>query len=368
MTENRKLIRYFIFVVAIMIAGRMIFMGDVLAWLSAGATPVVIMLITIYFLLPLVNNYQRLLEKKKDKNRRTLAVVLSFLTVLLVVAGFISIILPGLISSVSAILDQLPRSTNQITAIIMGLPLVELFVDESELIRFFNNFSDILVSFSENIIQYSTSILISFKDAVIAIGIFILSLLMAFYAMRDYDTIAANIELRLRSIFGDSIVSPVIRVARMTDVSMKKFLLGKLYTCVFLGLMVAIFGVIYNMIFPKNIPFLPLIAFIIGITNIIPYVGPFIGTVPSIIFALINGFVPAVALIVIVLIAQQIDNILISPKVIGDSVGLKPFWVLLSVTVGGRLFGIMGMLLTVPITSVILVLLDEQVKDYQANH
>ncbi len=365
MTENKKLIQYFIFTLAVLIAGRMIFMGDIIAWLASGATPVVIMLLTIYLMLPMVNKYQLILEKKASKSKRTLSVVLAFLTIFLIIASFISIILPSLISSISAIVDQLPKSTNQITSIIMGLPFVNLFIEESELTTFFNNFSNILVSFSENIIQYSTNIIISFKDAVIALGIFILSLLMAFYALRDYTQIEENIELHLRAIFGDSIISPIVRVAKLTDQSMKKFLLGKLYTCLFLGLMVGAFGLIYNLIFPKDIPYLPLIAFIIGITNIIPYVGPFIGTVPSIIFALINGFVPALALIIIVLIAQQIDNILISPKIIGDSVGLKPFWVLFSVTVGGRLFGILGMLLTVPIASVILVLLDEKVKQYQ---
>lgn len=365
MTENKKFIRYFIFILAVLIAGRMIFIGDVIAWLGAGATPVIIMLLTIYLMLPMVNKYQAMLEKKTGKNRRTLAVVLGFLTLFLIVAGFISIILPSLISSISAIMDQLPKSTNQITSIIMGLPFVSLFVEENELITFFKNFSNILVSFSQNILEYSTNIIISFKDAIIALGIFILSLLMAFYALRDYTQIEENVELRLRAVFGDSLISPIVRVAKMTDQSMKKFLLGKLYTCLFLGLMVGAFGLIYNLIFPKDIPYLPLIAFIIGITNIIPYVGPFIGTVPSIVFALINGFVPALALIIIVLLAQQIDNILISPKIIGDSVGLKPFWIIFSVTVGGRLFGIMGMLLTVPITSVILALLDERVKKYQ---
>jgi predicted PurR-regulated permease PerM len=208
---------------------------------------------------------------------------------------------------------------------------------------------------------------VSFKDALFAIGIFILSVLMAFYALRDYDTIGENIELHLRSLFGDKLVKPFKRVFHMTDKAMRSFLLGKLYTCLILGIMIGLFGLIFNLISPKDIPYLPLIAFIIGLTNIIPYVGPFIGTVPSLVFALINGFIPGLALLAIVLISQQIDNILISPKILGQSVGLKPFWVLLSVTIGGRLFGILGMLLTVPFTSVILLLLDERITVYKKN-
>ncbi len=369
---EKKLVKYFIFIVLIMVIARAIFVNNTLAWLSSGTTPIVIVLVTIYLLEPLVNFYQIRLnnrhikkpKKTSPKSQRTLAVVLSFLTILLIIIGFISIILPSIINSVESIMNQLPNSTDEITEIILALPFINLFVDKEIIYNSFNNFSDIFVSFSENIIDYSTSIIISFKDAIVAIGVFILSLLMAFYALRDYESIGQNIELQLRSIFGDKLINPIIRVFHMTDIAMKKFLIGKLYTCIFLGLLVLVFGLIFNLISPKDIPYLPLIAFIIGLTNIIPYVGPFIGTIPSLVFALINGFIPAVALLIIVVVAQQIDNILISPKIIGDSVGLKPFWVLFSVTVGGRLFGIIGMLLTVPITSVILILLDEHSKRY----
>jgi len=370
---EKHLPKYFIFIVSLMIVARMIFIKDTLSWLGSSIYPIVIVLITIYFMEPLVKTYQNLISKHALKKKtmheiktgRTSAVVLSFITVLLVLAGFISIIIPSIMNSVRAIINQLPNSTEQIVDIILAIPFVNFFVDAKSLYSMFNNFNNIFVSFSENIISYSTNLLVSFKDAVIAIGIFILSLLMAFYALRDYETIGQNIELHLRSIFGDRLVSPLIRVFHLTDKAMKKFLIGKLYTCVLLGIIVAILGIVFNIISPKDIPYLPLIAFIIGLTNIIPYVGPFIGTVPSLVFALINGFIPALALLGIVLIAQQIDNILISPKIIGDSVGLKPFWVLFSVTVGGRLFGILGMLLTVPIASVILLLLDERIQEYK---
>lgn len=362
---EKKFIEYFFLFTLLMIVARLIFMANILEWLGHALNPVIMMLVMIYLLNPLVNFYQTKLNKKSTKNRRGMAVVLTFLTIFLFLSAFISIILPSLVSSVDSIIQKLPNSTEQIVTIILSIPFVDFFTDQAKLTTFFDSFSTILISFSENIIDYSTNILVSFKDALIAIGFFILSILMAFYALRDYETIGENIELYLRSIFGDSLINPLKRVFQMTDKSMRGFLIGKLYTCVILGLMIGVFGLIFNFISPKNIPYLPLIAFIIGLTNIIPYIGPFIGTVPSLVFALINGFIPGVALLVIVVVAQQIDNIFVSPKVIGNSVGLKPFWVLLSVTVGGRLFGILGMLLTVPFTSVILVLLDERITAYK---
>ncbi len=360
---EKRLTQYFLFAVAVMLVGRAIFTGGILEWFGKGITPIVIMLVTIYLIEPMVKAYQKWL-----KGRRTMAVAFSFITILLMIVGFISIILPSIKNSVDSIVDRLPNSTYQISQMILSLPFAPLFIDEQLVYDFFNNFSEIFITFRENIISYSTSILISFKDAIISVGIFILSLLMAFYALKDYERIGENIEFHMRSLLGEDITDPIIRVFHMTDKSMKKFLVGKLYTCLFLGVTVAVLGLIFNLISPKHIPYLPLIAFIIGLTNIIPYVGPFIGTVPSLVFALLNGFLPAAGLLGVVLVAQQIDNILISPKIIGESVGLKPFWVIFSVTVGGRLFGILGMLLTVPITSVVLVLLEERGRHYKERH
>jgi predicted PurR-regulated permease PerM len=104
-------------------------------------------------------------------------------------------------------------------------------------------------------------------------------------------------------------------------------------------------------------------GFIIGITNIIPYIGPFIGTIPCLIFALFSGFWEAIALLAIILIMQQIDNIIVSPRILGNSVGLKPFWVVASVTIGGSFFGAAGMILSVPIASVILTLVMEKINN-----
>jgi predicted PurR-regulated permease PerM len=94
-------------------------------------------------------------------------------------------------------------------------------------------------------------------------------------------------------------------------------------------------------------------------------VGPLIGTIPCLFLALLSGFGEVVALLVIVLVSQQIDNIFISPKILGSTVGMNPFWIVFSVVVGGILFGAIGMVLFVPLTSVILKLANERIDHYR---
>ena len=100
-----------------------------------------------------------------------------------------------------------------------------------------------------------------------------------------------------------------------------------------------------------------LIAVIIGLTNIIPFFGPFIGAVPSIFILLIISPLQALIFAVFILILQQVDGNIIGPRIIGDSVGLSSLWIMFAIIVGGAYFGVAGMILGVPVFSVIYTLL-----------
>ena len=111
---EKRFIKYFFLITGLMIVARLIFIGNILQWLGHALNPVFIMLIMIYLLNPLVNFYQKKLSKKSNKNKRTLAVVLTFLTLFIFFSAFVSIILPSLMNSVESIIHKLPNSTEQI--------------------------------------------------------------------------------------------------------------------------------------------------------------------------------------------------------------------------------------------------------------
>ena len=110
----------------------------------------------------------------------------------------------------------------------------------------------------------------------------------------------------------------------------------------------------------------PLISVIIGITNMIPIVGPILGTIPGALILLMVNPIKAVWFVVFIIIIQQIDSNLIYPKVVGNSIGLPGLWVLFAITVGGGLWGILGMIVGVPLVSILYAVILEKIKREEA--
>ena len=112
-----------------------------------------------------------------------------------------------------------------------------------------------------------------------------------------------------------------------------------------------------------KMPYAPLISVIIGITNIIPFFGPFIGAVPSTLIILFVSPIKALWFLIIIFIIQQIDGNIIGPKILGDSIGISPFWILFSILVMGKFMGIIGMVIGVPLFAVIYSIIKEIVEE-----
>jgi predicted PurR-regulated permease PerM len=277
------------------------------------------------------------------------------------------LIIPSITNSINTLIKTLPTNSRRFVNYLGTIPYINNLIDLNNLDTIFNTIESLILNYSSNILQYSDTIILSVSSFISTLTLIIMSLLMAFYALKDTNDIWRNIEDFIVVFFPKNVSYKIIRVSKLTDRSLKKFLVGKLYTCIILGALTSFGIVVFNIISPFTIPYAPLMGVIIGLTNIIPYVGPIIGTVPCIMLALFSGFWEAVGILTIILIMQQIDNIIVSPKILGETVGLKPFWVILSVTVGGTLFGALGMVLSVPITSVILHLIDEKMENYYAS-
>ena len=139
----------------------------------------------------------------------------------------------------------------------------------------------------------------------------------------------------------------IYEIIDITDTKCGRFLVGDIIDAAFVGLLTFVAMVILN------VPYAPLIAVLIGVTNIIPFFGPFIGAIPSAFLLFIINPWDMIKFIIIVVIIQQLDGNLFKPKIIGNQVGLSSFWVLFSVIVGGALFGLPGFILGTPIFAVI---------------
>lgn len=341
-----------------LLMARFIFLTEGLSWLYSGVRPIIFVGVILYILTPFVDYLA-----SHTKLKRTASVVVAFLTVFIALAIFIGMVVPSMVESGRQIIVRIPQTNDQFLLLIEKIPFVSYFIDTSSLSSFLDATGAWITSISEQLLSYSNEILGSVMSFIGTVSIIVLSLLMAFYALKDHTHIAKSLQEVIHAYLPEKVTTPSFRVLNLLDTAVRKFLIGKLYTCLILGVIVTAIIVIFNLIGPwgLHIPYAPLIGFIIGVTNIIPYVGPLIGTIPCLFLALLSGFGEVFVLIIVILVAQQIDNILISPKILGGSVGLKPFWIVLSITIGGAMFGAIGMVLSIPITSVILQLVNERV-------
>jgi len=136
-----------------------------------------------------------------------------------------------------------------------------------------------------------------------------------------------------------------------------KFIGGKILDSAIIGILTFIILTIFKM------PYVLLISVIIGVTNIIPFFGPFIGGIPSAIIILFASPIQALWFIIIIIVIQQIDGNIIGPKILGDSIGISAFWILFSLLVAAKFMGVVGMIIGVPLFAIIYSIIKEVVED-----
>lgn len=168
------------------------------------------------------------------------------------------------------------------------------------------------------------------------------------------------------ALFKTELADKILRELKFIDKTFVGFFGGKILDSAIVGLICYAFCLIMSFI--TGFPNAMLVSVIVGITNVIPYFGPFIGAVPSALLILIDSPLNCVIFLVFIIILQQIDGNILGPMLLADSVGLTGFWVLFSITVFGGLFGFAGILVGVPVFAVIYDLIKRAVKKGLKKH
>lgn len=194
-----------------------------------------------------------------------------------------------------------------------------------------------------DIITSATNILLNIFSKIIAL---ILVPILTFYFLKDTEKFKRSILLTIPKFCRSSIIC----IAKDIDKVLGGFIRGQLIVATLIGILTTVSLLILK------VQFALLVGVIAGITNIIPYFGPVVGIIPGVLFALMDGPAKAIWVIVIFTIIQQIESALISPKIVGESVGIHPVLVILALIVGGKFFGIIGLLVSIPIVAIIKVI------------
>lgn len=187
----------------------------------------------------------------------------------------------------------------------------------------------------------------------------IISFSISIYMLGEKNDLLARIKRSVYAYLNDDKADRLVYTMRLANNIFKDFFLGKLLDSTIIGILSYLIFTIFSFEYAM------LIALIVGITNMIPYFGPFIGAVPAAVITFIaNPAMPinVVWILICILIIQQLDGLLIGPFILGDSVGVSAFWIILAVTIGGATFGVLGMFLGVPFCVLIKTLLEEDVE------
>lgn len=305
--------------------------------------------------------FERMLEKVPSPSvRRALAIVLTVIAIALVIAAIVMLLIPQLNETLQTLFTQLPVFFDNLEKLVLDFleerPEVLAWVTENIGLEKLD-WSSLIEKVVSTVGNSLASILNGAFSAVGSLAStmvsLVISVVFAFYCLSSKDVLARQARRLGYSILPERVCDETVRILRMTNSSFSNFLTGQCLEAIILALLFVVAMAIFRM------PYIPLICLVICVTALIPVVGAFVGCVLGGFLILVNDPMQAVTFVIMFLIIQQFENNVIYPRVVGSSIGLPGMWVLLAVTVGGSLFGVVGMLLMVPFASVLYALIHE---------
>ena len=289
--------------------------------------------------------------KKSGKWAKFIATLACLIILIFVIFALIMMIIPELVNSITNVIgyapDGMSNLENWLKDILNKNPDLEKLV--------IGNYQDISERVSDiattNVLPNVNTYIKNLSSGVInALGVLvniIIGMMVMMYLLNMKTTLSSQAKKIVYSMAGVKIGNEIVTEARYIKNMFEKFIVGKIIDSIIIGIINYFFMVIIHM------PYALLISVVVGVTNVIPFFGPFIGAIPSIVLLLLVSPFTALQFAVWILVLQQVDGNIIGPKILGQTTGLPSFWVLFSILLFGGLFGIVGMIIAVPTWAII---------------
>lgn len=332
--------------------------------------PIIIGSVMAYLLIPVYNGLYRTFMRWLPRARlsretshslsKGLSTALSLLLLIIVVVGLLLMAGPQVLQSIMDVARSVPSNVDK-----FSVWMTKLLKDYPEILRVategLDNFETSLLGIITDYVMPSvntliTGITVGVINALSFMFDIIIGLIVCIYVLNSKATFAAQGKKLVYSMFDTGYANAVIDDARSIHKIFSGFISGKLLDSLIIGMITFVALSIMNM------PYTVMISVIVGVTNIIPFFGPFIGAIPSAVIIFTESPIKSLYFVIYIIIIQQIDGNIIGPKILGNSTGLPSFWVLFSILVGGGLFGFAGMLLGVPVFATICMFISEGVE------
>lgn len=351
-----------LFVAYLFINSRSIFSGlGVLLGICApfilGGVIAFIMKIPLNFLEDKV--FDKIKNEKFQKHKRTISIALSFIVIILVFFIITAVIVPQLINSFNELRKSLPS-------------FLQMAIDKTREIPYLNNYSDRLqaeydnlswneifnrvkgfVKSDENSSHILNSALSTASSILGGLVSFFLALITSIYILADKERLGYQATRICYSCFNNKVANKILHVAHLLHENFFGFIRGQLTVSTFIGIATFIACLILRM------PNAATIGVIVGVTDLIPIIGPFLGGAMAFVMIVIEDPTKGLIFIALVIILQQVESNLVYPKLVGNEVGLPSLWTLMAITIGGSLFGVVGMWGFIPLASTIYALIKE---------
>lgn len=322
--------------------------------------PVIDGMVIAYLLTPLLNYFERRFVKPfcnflpfkiKPKQQRICSILVTMIVVFLGFYVFFAMVIPQISTSIMTIIEQFPTYVNTLT-----IWVSKILNDNQEFAYFITNMIneysvDLNNFFNTKIIPEINNVIVTVSKSVVSIfkelWNLVIGIIISFYLLGSKEKYAAQAKKIVYAFFSLEAANRFISNTRFANKTFGGFFVGKIIDSIIIGILCFICTSI------MGTPFCVLISVIVGITNIIPFFGPFLGAIPSTLLILFIDPIQALYFLIFVLILQQVDGNIIGPKILGSSTGLSSFWVIFSITLFGGLWGIFGMIIGVPIFAII---------------
>ncbi|HAO69358.1 MAG TPA: AI-2E family transporter [Ruminococcaceae bacterium] len=287
--------------------------------------------------------------KLSAKWNRGIAVFSTYVVAILVIAVFLSVVIPQVTSSIAGIVSNLSAYFNGVTGWLNSLsnmlPKEEIFQETLEKIN--ESAQTILEAFYSWLSALLPMALNATKNLTTGLTNLVLGIIISIYFLFGKERFFAQLKKVLYALFPQDFVKRLIDVTHTSNRIFSGFISGKLLDSLIIGILCFVGMSLFRM------PMAMLVSVIVGVTNVIPYFGPFIGAIPSALIVFLVDPIKALWFVLFVIFLQQFDGNILGPRILGDSIGLPAFWVIFAILLFGGYFGVFGMFVGVPAFAVI---------------
>ena len=305
-------------------------------------SPLIIGFVIAYILVPFVDSV-----RKKLKCDIKLAITLVYIGIIMTLIILLSIVLPQVYNSLLDLSEKVPYIYDLVNKY---SEYTNIKIDNTVI----NNSLKDIIGNTQQIIENIVPMIYDIGKGVTTVIVnMLISVAISIYIIADRDKLKNKFKYIVKSIVGDEKSNSIASELEKYSDIFRGFLVGKIIDSAIIGvitfILTSLFGLRYN----------ALVAIIVGVLNIIPYFGPFIGAIPCIIIYLSVDIKSGIIFTVLILAIQQFDGIYLGPKILGNKLGVTPLLILISITIGGHYLGVIGMIIGVPIAIILCNICDE---------